>query len=171
MNFREAQAQDAAQIVEIVNGAYRGETGKQGWTTEAHLLGGARTDVARVNALMIPGQSVVLVAETLGQVIGCVHLEKKNSDTAYLGMLTVDVQRQTGGLGSKLLAAGEAFSRDTWKMKIVEMTVITVREELIAWYERRGYKKTGERRPFPQDPRFGIPLSGPLEFDVLVKNI
>ena len=36
------------------------------------------------------------------------------------------------------------------------MTVIERRPELIAYYERRGYARTGERRPLPPAPEFDL---------------
>jgi hypothetical protein len=52
------------------------------------------------------------------------------------------------------------------------MTVIQVRDTLIAWYERRGYSLTGETKPFPYgDDRFGRPLRNDLHFVVLEKTL
>lgn len=176
LDVRQAELIDAEEISALVNGAYRGETGAQGWTTEASLLGGMRTDVERVEALIQASGSVVLVAETAnpaGSILeACVHLEKKNATTAYLGMLTTDSSRQARGTGRYMLEKAEEFVRDQWGMSEIEMTVITLRTELIEWYVRRGYSVTNEKRPFPSDPRFGIPLvNSPLEFLVLKKSL
>lgn len=182
-SIRLATLRDVDAITELVNGAYRGESGARGWTTEAHLLGGLRTDSERVSDLIRAEGSVVLLktlrlADAAGAatgeteiIEGCVHLERQNAATAYLGMLTTNSQRQARGTGSELLKASEAFVARAWQSTRVEMTVITVRTELIDWYVRRGYRVTSEKRPFPADPRFGIPLVESLEFIVLDKNL
>ena len=103
--------------------------------------------------------------------MGCVHLERQDSGVVYLGMLTVAVAGQMRGVGNQLLSAGEKFAHEEWKARAIEMTVIRQRSELISWYERRGYKITGERRPFPADTRFGVPLVDGIEFEVLTKAI
>jgi hypothetical protein len=50
------------------------------------------------------------------------------------------------------------------------MTVISVRTELIAWYERQGWSDTGKRKPFPENEPFGSPKQ-PLEFIILKKKV
>lgn len=172
ITIRPATLADVPRLNKLVNGAYRGESGLRGWTTEAHILGGVRTDEQRIAEIIEEDDSVILVAiDSSGDLQACVHLQSKNESTAYLGMLTVKVDTQARGWGSRLLEESENFVAREWKKSEVEMTVITVRDELIAWYERRGYAKTGERRPFPHDERFGIPLKGPLEFFVLAKSL
>lgn len=169
--IRLAQLDDAPAISELVNQSYRGETGAQGWTTEAHLLTGLRTDGERVRSLISTKNSAVLI-KTVGENLeGCVHLEVKNKTTAYLGMLTTNFQSQAKGTGSELLSFAEHFAKDKWAASIIEMTVITLRTELLNWYVRRGYQVTNEKRAFPTDPRFGIPLVKNLEFVVLTKSI
>ena len=60
--------------------------------------------------------------------------------------------------------------RVVWMLAALRMTVIDVRDELIAWYERRGYRRTGIRKPFPYgDTRFGVPRRDDLRFEVLEK--
>ena len=175
--FRIALPADANEISDLVNAAYRGDSGRKGWTTESDLLGGQRIDADRVRSLIEQDGSVILLklgasietGETV--IIGCVHLERKNETSAYLGMLTTDSRQQAIGTGSSLLSASELFVRLQWQLKRIEMTVITLRTELIDWYVRRGYQVTGEKRPFPTDPRFGIPLVSGLEFVVLEKEL
>lgn len=161
----------AAEISALVNGAYRGDSGRQGWTTEADLLDGLRTDPERVAADMTRKDSVILVKVNAGRIEGCVHLEKKDASTAYLGMLTTLVESQSKGTGKELMLASEEYVKKIWHVNTIEMTVIDSRHELIAYYVRRGYHITEEKRPFPKDPRFGIPKAGPLEFVVLKKSI
>lgn len=171
LQFRKATLADVDQIVSLVNHAYRGDSGKIGWTTESDLLAGIRTDSERISQSINLEDSIILVAAVDNRIEGCVHLTKKNENTAYLGMLTVNVHKQASGLGRKILEESERFVRVEWKVKTVEMTVISVRKELIEWYQRRGYVMTNERRPFPRDEKFGSPLRGELEFVVLEKSL
>src|SRR5262245_2693127 len=168
---RIATAADAAALVSLVNSAYRGDSSKAGWTTEADLLGGQRTDVERIVETIARPDNVILVCEQDRRLVGCVHLERTGDD-CYLGMLTILPTRQSAGLGRELLEAAERWSIDHWSSRSVHMTVIAQRTELIAWYERRGYRRTGERKPFPYgDERFGLPRRDDLVFDVLRKSL
>jgi ribosomal protein S18 acetylase RimI-like enzyme len=168
--FRTATLADIPRINKLINASYRGETGKQGWTTEAHVLGGIRIDEQRLADIIESHDAVMLVAlDQTGEIQGCVELRKKDDTTAYLGMLTVRHDGQARGWGSKILAEAERFVVREWKSQRIEMNVITVRQELIEWYERRGYSDSGERRPFPVGEKFGVPLKGPLEFLVMDK--
>jgi len=171
MGIRLATLADAGAVSQLVNQSYRGQTGVQGWTTESHLLKGLRTDSERVARLIIGADSVLMLKSTDEQLEGCVHLERKGRSTAYLGMLTTHFRGQSKGVCSELLRAAETFAKVHWQVERIEMTVITMRTELIEWYVRRGYSVTTERRPFPTDPRFGIPLVENLEFVVLEKVI
>lgn len=169
-NYRQASREDIPALVELVNSAYRGESSKKGWTTEADLLDGIRTDEQALNDLISTKGSVMLVQEDEnGQIVGCVNLQSKPGKL-YLGMLTVSPLLQGGGIGKKLLYAADEFARQQ-NVPFIEMTVISVREELINWYKRHGYQETGEKKPFPSnDPRFGIPKQV-LEFIVLEKKV
>ena len=164
-----ADKHDVPELNALVNAAYRGESSKKGWTTEADLLDGIRTDEKALSEVFSDPMSLILKC-TLGQkIVGCVHL-KKEGKRLYLGMLTVDPEMQGKGVGKILLNAteDEARKRDC---SSIFMTVISVRKELIAWYLRHGYVDSGITKPFPYgDPRFGIPKM-PLEFVVLEKPI
>ncbi|MET0270394.1 MAG: GNAT family N-acetyltransferase [Sphingomonas sp.] len=169
--IRSARADDAAALHALIEGAYRGDGARIGWTHEADLLDGQRTDVAALSAILADPAQRLLVAEAAGERVGCVHVNRPATDVAYLGMLTVAPGRQAGGLGRRLIAAAEDVARG-WGVAAMEMTVIRQRTELIAWYERRGYARTGETRPFPlDDPRFGIPRTRALAFVVLARRL
>lgn len=165
-----ADFSDVPALNVLVNSAYRGESSKKGWTTEADLLDGVRTTEQSLTELLSdPNSNVLLAKDTNGTLYGCVNLQLKGNGL-YLGMLTVDPELQGGGIGKFLLAEADSFAKTNNKT-FIEMTVISIREELIAWYERHGYSKTGERRPFPMDnPAFGLPKQF-LEFIVLNKTI
>ncbi len=167
MNISIASPADVPALNTLINSAYRGEHSKKGWTTEADLLDGIRTNEAILSEMINKPGAVMLVARNDEQAIsGTVYLENQ-AGTLYLGMLTVSPELQAGGIGKKLLQGAEIYAKKE-NAGAIYMTVISVRHELIAWYERHGYVKTGERKPFPTDPTFGIPKQ-PLEFVVLKK--
>jgi predicted N-acetyltransferase YhbS len=172
MQIRHAVAADIPAVHHLVENAYRGDSARKGWTHEADLLGGQRTD-AQALAEMIgdPAQRILIAIEE-EVVIGCVQVSQKNAETAYLGLLSVDPDLQAGGLGRALISAAENCARDDFNASSMEMTVIVQRQELIAYYERRGYTQTGETRPFPlDDERFGLPVTRDLAFVVLAKAL
>jgi ribosomal protein S18 acetylase RimI-like enzyme len=156
-----------------VNSAYRGESSRAGWTTEADYLGGQRTDPSTLarDLAANPGARILTLREA-DELIGCVWLEPADGgEVVYVGMVTVRSDLQDRGLGRRLLDAAEAEARRMGARR-TRMTVVSVRDTLIAWYERRGYAATGERRPFPyDDPLFGVPSRDDLEFVVLEKPI
>lgn len=170
--FRVAETADVDAIVALVESAYRGEASKQGWTTEADMLDGQRTDAVGVGSLLTKQDSRVLLAEsTDGSLLACAHVEKLG-DAGYFGMFSVRPTLQGGGVGRAMLAEGERVARDEWQCKEMQMTVISIRDELVAWYERRGYRRSGVFKPFPYgDARFGIPKRDDLRFEVLSKPL
>ncbi len=169
--FRAATEQDVARLVELVESAYRGEASRAGWTTEADLLDGRRTDPDAVAETLARPDSRVLLAERAGELLACCQLERRGA-AAYFGMFSVRPDRQGGGLGRAVLAEAERYVRAHWQATELEMTVIVQRAELIAWYERRGFRRTGELSPFPYgDERFGVPKRADLEFERLVKAL
>lgn len=170
--IRLATAADLPALHALVEGAYRGDSARRGWSHEADLLDGQRTDEQELNDLLSDPTQVVLVAEQAGGLIGCVAVADKGHGLTYLGMLSVDPARQAGGLGRRLVGAAEAQAVERFRARSMEMSVIHSRAELIAWYERLGYRLTGERRPFPmQDPRFGLPRVDDLTFVVMARDL
>jgi len=171
MVFRAADPSDAAALAALVNSAYRGDSSRAGWTTEADLLGGQRTDVREISRLIEAEHSQLLLAVSATEIIGSIHLHRVDATTAYLGMLVIKPVLQGKGLGSRLIQAAETWVHREWHIRRAEMQVITLREELIAYYERRGYRRTGEMRPFPSEPEFGLPKVANLQFAVLEKRL
>lgn len=165
-----ADEEDIHSLVALMDSAYRGENSKQGWTSEADLfIGDKRTDEATVaNLIKKPGAAFLKYLNEEEILEGCVFLHKKDNKI-YLGMFSVSPSAQGKGIGKKLLAAADDYAKEH-SCTSIYMTVITVREELIAWYERNGYQKTGRVLPFPVDERYGIPTQ-PLEMLVLEKHL
>jgi len=171
LRFRNATAADINAIVSLVESAYRGDVSRQGWTTEADFLDGQRTDPVGVGEIIARPGSRVLLGERTGQLLACCHLEKQG-DTCYFGMFSVLPTLQGGGVGRQMLAQAENLARDEWKCTKMEMTVISIRDDLVAWYERRGYRRTGVFKPFPYgDERFGVPKRDDLRFELLEKRL
>ena len=170
MSILIAGEKDIPSLVALMDNAYRGENSKQGWTSEADLfIGNRRTDEATVsNLVKKPGAIFLKYLNEEGAIDGCVFLHKKDAKI-YLGMFSVSPKAQGKGIGKKLLASAEEYAKKQ-NCTSIYMTVITVREELIAWYEKYGYQKTGRVLPFPVDERYGIPTQ-PLEMLVLEKAI
>ncbi|MDI5888532.1 GNAT family N-acetyltransferase [Flavobacterium yafengii] len=164
-----ATTEDVSLLNTLINSAYRGESSKKGWTTEANILEGLRTtEKELIETIQKPKNTILKFTEN-DQIIGCVLLVEKEQQL-YLGMLTVSPELQNSGVGKKLLQQAEIHASAMRLPKIV-MTVIAVREELIAWYKRKGYLDTGAREPFPTSD-VHIPISEqPLEFIVLEKSI
>ena len=175
--FRPATPADTSAVVELVQSAYRGESSQKGWTTEADLLDGQRTDAEAVSGLLSRQGSRLLLALRDGTLLGCCHIERKAAEknavkACYFGMFAVTPTLQGGGVGGALLTEAERHARVEWGCGEMHMTVIDVRAELIAWYERRGYRRTGEHSPFPYgNDRFGLPKRPDLRFELLVKGL
>lgn len=166
-----AAESDIPALVSLVNSAYRGEGSKKGWTTEADLLDGLRTNEKSLQEIIAkPGSVILIYTDEKNKLVGCVNLQQQENKL-YLGMLTVSPILQGAGIGKKLLAASESYAASN-NFTAITMTVISVRQELIAWYERHGYQRTGETKPFPtEDPHaLGAPRI-PLEFIYMEKRI
>lgn len=175
---RAATPEDVPAVVDLVQSAYRGDASRAGWTTEADLLEGIRTDAGMVQQMIAAPDSVVLVSDDThrgvdesGALLACCHLERRG-DAVYLGMFAVRPGRQGRGAGRAMLDAA-ATHADAWGAGRLELTVLNHRPELIAWYERRGFRLTGATVPFPayDDERFGVPLRPDLVLLEMVRPL
>ena len=178
VSFRAATAADVAKVIALVESAYRGDASRAGWTTEADFLDGRRTGPDDIEAILARPQSRLLLAERDSTAVGkaaellaCAHVAVEDG-AGYFGMFSVNPALQGGGIGKIVLAEAERIAREEWQCPAMRMTVIDIREELIAFYERRGYRRTGIKKPFPYgDARFGLPKRNDLRFEVLEKPL
>ncbi|MEV0258267.1 GNAT family N-acetyltransferase [Streptomyces sp. NPDC050732] len=171
LTYRDAGTADVDALVALIESAYRGDASRAGWTTEADLLEGQRTDPQGVVEVIESPTSRLLAVERDGVLVACCQLAHRG-DHAYFGMFAVSPALQGAGLGKEIIAEAERAARETWGVREMHMTVISAREDLIAWYERRGYRRTGKMTPFPYgDERFGIPQRDDLQFELLVKDL
>ena len=160
----QASPDDAPALKALLEAAYRGDSARQGWNHEADILDDERIGRGELEAMLADPAVTILTARDGAALIGCVAVTRKDTALGYLGMLCVSPTLQSGGIGRRLLDAAEDHAR-TLGLSAMEMTVIDSRDALIAWYERRGYRRTGETRPFPvlRDP--------PVTFVVLEKPL
>lgn len=171
LTFRTATVADVDAIVALVTSAYRGDASRTGWTTEADFLDGQRIDPEVLRADILRDRSLVLLVEQDGQLVACAHIADEDG-AGYFGMFSVSPALQGGGIGKRLMEEAERIVADQWGRSVMRMTVIDIRSELIAFYERRGYRRTGVTKPFPYgDERFGVPLRDDLRFEVLEKPL
>ena len=170
LTFRPATLTDIPALIALVTSAYRGDTSKQGWTTEADLLDGQRIDAEALRHDIERTDSRILLALENGEVLACAHVAIEDG-TGYFGMFAVSPDQQGSGVGKRMMAEAERLAREDWGLPGMRMTVIDIRDELIAFYERRGYARTGRKKPFPYgDERFGIPKRDDLRFEILEKR-
>jgi ribosomal protein S18 acetylase RimI-like enzyme len=169
LTFRSATPADVELVMALVESAYRGDASRAGWTTEADLLDGQRTDRREVSELVADSAARIVLASEEGEVVACV-LVRKEGDAGHIGMFAVRPTLQARGIGGALLACAEHVAREEYGATKTKMTVLEQRPELLAWYARKGYRDTGETEPFPYgNERFGLPRRDDLRFRVLQK--
>ena len=171
LTFRPATLTDIPTLIALVTSAYRGDASKQGWTTEADMLDGQRIDADALRHDIERNDSQILLAMVDQQVVACAHVAIEDG-AGYFGMFAVRPDQQGSGLGKRMMAEAERVVHQDWGMPAMRMAVIDIRDELIAFYERRGYLRTGIKKPFPYgDERYGIPKRDDLRFEVLQKTL
>ncbi len=174
LNFYKAELSDAQAIAALINSAYRGESSRAGWTTEADILDGVRTTTKDVAAIIQREDAFMLVGVLNDQVIATVCCERQDAygkNIAHFGMIAVKPTLQSKGYGTSMLQAAEAMTMREWRVVGFHMAVITLREELIAFYERLGYARSGEFKNFPENSVLWQPKVPDLTLEYLVKII
>jgi N-acetylglutamate synthase-like GNAT family acetyltransferase len=171
LGLRFATLQDAPALVSLIRSAYRGDASRAGWTSEADLVEGERIDLDSLLRLLAAPASRILVVEDHGNPVACCQLENREAGVVYLGTFAVCPQRQAEGLGGWLLEQAERAAAKTFDARTIEITVVAQQAALLAWYERRGFVRTGQTRPFPANPRYARPLRDDLHFEVLSKAV
>ena len=172
ITIRDATAADIPDLHRLIESAYRGESSRAGWTTEADLLGGQRTDPDDLADILADPKQALLTAWQGDELVGCVLIADRGAGTGYFGMLSIRPTLQGGGLGRRLVEAAHAAMADRFGSRRVRISVLPQRETLIAWYERLGYRSTGETLPFPYgNPRFGLPKRDDLYFVVMERGL
>ena len=167
--FSPASLSDIAALITLINRAYRGPAGKQGWTTEADLLSGRRTDSANLLRLLTEPNSVILTAKQQHNLLACVHLQH-SGQLAQFSMFAVEPALQNQGLGKQLLATAETTAQQLWSVDSFIMWVISRRSELLAFYVRRGYCRTGVSQSFPADSDLWQAKVADLRLELLEKT-
>ena len=157
---------NAPELSQLINEAYRGETG---WTKETGIVSGQRTNINEIKALITNPKMHFLIAKENNGIVACVCIEQKRSQ-AYIGLLAVNSNYQNKGLGKKVLRLAEEYALNELNSNEYIMVVISQRKELIAFYERRGYKKTGELEQYPAHLNVGEPITKDLTIEYLKKN-
>lgn len=169
LSYRLASKEDIKNIVDLVESAYRGDSSRLGWTTEADFIDGQRTDPQEIIEILEKDEQVIILGEKDGRILASVQLNK-SSNHAYLGMFAVEPTMQGHGMGLSLLKYAEEFVQKEWNSLGLRMSVISIREELIAWYARHGYEKTGKTTRFPyEESRYGIPNRDDLVLERMEK--
>ncbi len=168
--FCKAQLQQAEQIVNLVNSAYRGEASRAGWTTEADLLDGLRTDMAEIQNLLADESNILLLCNLEDRILGSVHLQHVEC-AVEVGMFAVNPLRQGNGIGKQLLSQAEQVACQHWPIDRSRMSVLSCRHELLAFYQRRGYCPIDEFKPFPQNSALWTPKVENLQFVRLEKML
>ena len=172
LTIRAATPADIPALNALIESAYRGEASRAGWTTEADLLDGQRTDPDDLAEIIADPAQIMLSAWRDGDLVGCVRIQDQGQGTGYFGMLSVSPTLQGGGLGRRLVAAAEADLAARFGARRVRISVFPQRESLIAWYERLGYADTGQTLPFDYaNPRLGLPLRDDLSFIVMARDL
>jgi N-acetylglutamate synthase-like GNAT family acetyltransferase len=147
IHIRHADHTDIDALVALVESAYRGDSSRQGWTSEADLIGGQRTSPHEMTTLLDGGE--ILVAETGREIVGCCHLSRIDEQTVHFGTFAVNPLAQGGGLGRRLFAAAEEEAALHFQATEIVIEVVAQQVALKEWYDRLGFSLTGRSLPFP----------------------
>jgi ribosomal protein S18 acetylase RimI-like enzyme len=170
--IRDAVPADIPALHALIESAYRGESSRAGWTTEADLLDGQRTDPDDLADILADPRQALLTAGRDGELVGCILIADRGEGIGYFGMLSIRPTLQGGGLGRRLVEAAHTAMVDRFGSRRARISVLPQRATLIAWYQRLGYRVTGDTLPFPYgNPRFGLPKRDDLYFVVMERGL
>jgi ribosomal protein S18 acetylase RimI-like enzyme len=172
IHFYKAELVDAESIAKLINSAYRGETSRKGWTTEADILDGLRTTTAEVAKIINRSDAFILIGVLEDEIVATICCERQHiagKHTTHFGMIAVKPSLQNKGYGKDIIHAAETMTQREWRVAGFHMLVISVRSELIEFYERLGYERTGEFQNFPENPTLWQPKVEGLNLQYLVK--
>ncbi|KAK2010858.1 acetyltransferase [Colletotrichum eremochloae] len=171
LDFRVAMAEDAPQLQRLVQAAFRAEDKRADWTADMKLGRSFQYSVEEVlTTINNPDTAIIMASDQNGVLLGSVGIVKRNDSLVRFVMLSVNPEQQCGGIGRRVLAYAENFAR-SWGVKTFELNALSSRERLIEWYERCGYKKTGQTSPFPADRLSQLDLPKDLCFVELEKDV
>ncbi|KAH8734223.1 acyl-CoA N-acyltransferase [Ilyonectria robusta] len=173
LHFRIATLDDASQLQAMVESAFRAEDSRQDWTADMKLGESFRLDVKEIITQINKPDGAILMAtdNNNNALVGSVEVFKRSDDLARISMLAVDQTCQRGGIGRQVLAYAEDYCQKTWGVNKLGLNALETRQELIKWYMRRGYEKTGETSPFPRDRVAELDLPEDLCFIELEKDV
>ncbi|KAI0136211.1 putative GNAT family acetyltransferase [Xylariales sp. AK1849] len=170
--FHVATPNNAAQLQKMVQAAFRAEDSRGNWTADMALSAGFRIEVEEVMAMITkPNCAILMATDDNGALVASAEVSRRSADLARLSMLAVDQQRQRGSIGRQVLANAEDYCRRTWGVNKMGLNALSTRKELILWYMRCGYRKTGELSPFPHERTTLVPLPDGLCFVELEKDL
>ncbi|KAH7157808.1 acyl-CoA N-acyltransferase [Dactylonectria estremocensis] len=171
LQFRIATPDDAAQVQALVEAAFRAEDSRPDWTADMKLGSSFRIGVETIlSQITKPDSAILMATDGNGALVGSVEVSRRD-DLARVSMLAVDLRRQQGGLGRQVLAHAEDYCLRTWGVHRIGLNALSTREQLISWYMRRGYQKTGKSSPFPNERLGELELSEDLHFVELEKDL
>jgi len=174
LHFYKAEIADAQTVAELVNSAYRGESSRAGWTTEADILEGKRTTTQEVAAIIRREDAFILLGVLRDEIVATICCERQvlaGKNAVHFGLIAVKPLLQNKGYGRSLIQAAEAMTSREWSVAGYYMSVISLRVELTAFYERLGYQRTGEFRNFPENPGLWQPKVDGLSLEYLAKLV
>lgn len=169
--LRLATIDDAPQVQQLVQAAFRAPDGREGWTADMELGNRFRIEVEQVAATITRADGVVLMTTVAGNLVASVEVVKRSDGHARLSMLSVDQRYQSNGLGRQVLEYAEDYCRRTWSATAMELNALSTRQNLISWYQRRGYRETGETSPFPREEFSDLDLPEDLCFVEMEKDL
>ena len=170
LHFHKAELKDSAVIAGLINSAYRGESSRAGWTTEADLLDGLRTNAKEIASIIEEVHTFILLGVLNDEVVATICC-KYHEGAAHFGMIAVKPKLQNKGYGKEMIIAAEAMTKREWGVKSFQMNVITLRISLIAFYERLGYAHTGLVKDFPHQSDLWQPKVNGLALALLEKSL